>query len=251
MKQYQFLIVDDEPDAIDGLKYQVKKLVKQNTVFFCAKSVEDALLFWQTKSIDLIFLDIHLGKELGFDLLDQIPFSVRPPVIFVTAFDDYAIRALNSAALYYLLKPVSAADLSVAIDKFMQHHHFTIRQEQLQVLLENIIQPTSELNRVLLPLGNQMEMIPKNQIVRCESDSNYTHVYSLQGIKYTLAKTLKEVETCLPPVFFRIHRSHLVNLNMMQRVHKKESMLELVDGTRLPISEDRKGLLIERTKLIR
>ena len=251
MKQYQFLIVDDEPDAIDGLKYQVKELVKQNTVFFAAKSVEEALLLWQTKSIDLIFLDIHLGKELGFHLLDHIPLSVRPPVIFVTAFDDYAIRALNSAALYYLLKPVSATDLSVAINKFMQHHHFTIRQQQLQVLLENFLQPTSELNRVSLPLGDQMEMIPKNQILRCESDSTYTHVYSLQGTKYTLAKTLKEVELYLPSVFFRIHRSHLVNLNMLQRIHKKESMVELVDGTQLPISEDRKALLLERTKLTR
>lgn len=251
MKPYQFLIVDDEPDAIEDLQCMVKEITGSGTVFFSASNIQKALEVWQTKTIDCIFLDIHFGKENSFQLLDLIPMSKRPPLIFVTAYNDYAIKALNSAALYYLLKPVDRRELTAAIEKFIQQRLLSIRQEQLQVLLENCLQPTNELNRVALPLADNLELIPKNQIIRCESDSNYTHIYSLQGTKYTIAKTLKEIETFLPPVFFRIHRSHLINLNMVQQINKKESMIELVDGTRLPISEDRKPFLIDATKLTR
>lgn len=249
MKLIQILVVDDEIDAIEGLIHLIKSVIGKNVNFNTAKSVAEANEVFKTKPVDLIFLDIHLGKENGFHFLEGMPLTARPPVIFVTAYDNYAIKALNSAALYYLMKPVNKTELTAAINKYFQQQHYSIRQEQLQVLLENFLQPTNQLNRVALPVGDNLEMIPKNQIIRCESASNYTHIYSLDGTKYTLAKTLKEVEEYMPSVFFRVHRSHLVNLNMIKKVNKKEAIITLIDSTLIPISDERKSAFLDAVRL--
>ena len=248
MKQINILIVDDEKDAIEGLTNSLNDIAGKSILFFTSKTVDEGLEILRIKNIDLIFLDIHLGKENGFQLLENMPTLNSPAVIFVSAYEQYAIKALNSAALYYLLKPVVKSELTIAFNCFLDRQVKAVQLEQLQVLLENL-QPGNELSRVALPVGYNLEMLPRNQILRCESDSNYTYVYSLLGKKYTLVKTLKEVEQYLPPIFFRIHRSHIVNLNMVKKVNKKESNVTLVDGTLLPIADERKHALLDLVRL--
>ena len=116
-------------------------------------------------------------------------------------------------------------------------------------LMTHAVSFSGELSRLALPTKSAMELISVHQIVRCESDSNYTHIYTLSGAKYTLPKTLKEVEKSLAAFFFRIHRSHIVNLNMVRRINGKESSVELINGSHLPVSEDRKTILMGRVKI--
>jgi two-component system LytT family response regulator len=248
MKQYNFLLVDDEPDAINGLQYLLKAVFIQSFNHYAANTVKDALKIWKEKDIDLIFLDIQLGSQNGFQLLAEIPEHLRPPVIFVTAFDQFAMKALNSAALYYITKPVIKKELAKAMERFIGVNEIKIQQEQFQILVENILQPTNEINRLALPVGDKLEIVAKNKIIRCESESNYTHIFTIDNHRYTVAKTLKEVEKLLPATFIRVHRSYLVNINMLKSIDRKNSTLDLIDGTKFPISEDRKSILLDALK---
>lgn len=248
MKSFNFLLVDDEPDAVQGLQYLIKNIFTNKVSFYESNTVKKAINIWKEHPIDLIFLDIQLGSQNGFELLNEIPQNHRPPVIFVTAYNEFAMKALNSAALYYITKPVVKSELQKALDRFIATKEIKTQNEQFQILIENILQPTNEINRIALPVGNKLEVIAKSKIIRCESDSNYTNLFTIDGKRFNVAKTLKEVEKNLPAIFIRIHRSYLVNVNMIKSIDKKNGTLQLIDNTIYPIAEDRKSILLDTLK---
>ncbi|MES1225373.1 MAG: LytTR family DNA-binding domain-containing protein, partial [Bacteroidota bacterium] len=185
---------------------------------------------------DLLFLDIEMPLQSGFDLLAAIP-QIDFKVIFTTAYDQYAIRAIRYNALDYLLKPVSAKELGEAITRFQKLKDETkdVYEQQLENLFSN-----KEKNLAITTYDGVV-FLEIDKIIRCEADLNYTKFILTEGKSFLSSKTLKEYEDLLAihPNFIRVHRSHLVNVDYILKF-KNEGLLVLKDESAIPISRRRK-----------
>lgn len=197
---------------------------------------------------ELIFLDIEMPRMSGFDMLEKLlPF--RFDVIFTTAYDNYAIRAFKYSAMDYLLKPVAAEDLKQAVEKYLHPRQSNNYPVQLGLLKENIklINP-AHIQRIAIPTTEGLNMQPINDILYCEASSSYTIFHLSKGGKIVSAKTLKEYEELLEPHnFFRIHHSHMVNLNYVEKYIKGDGGFVLLsNGAEVAVSRSRKDVVLER-----
>ena len=194
---------------------------------------------------DLVFLDIEMPHKNGFDVLNETK-DCRYKVIFTTAYDQFAIRAFKFSALDYLLKPIDIRELQEAVEKAAVKEEQGSLDEKLQVLISQLQSPVRQ-ERIALPVADGMQFFHTDEILRCESDSNYTHISLTNGKKITIAKTLKEVEESLRGVdFYRIHQSHLVNMNHISKVVKGEGgYVVMKDGTTITISRNKKEAFLE------
>jgi two-component system LytT family response regulator len=180
----------------------------------------------------------------GFELLQQfndIPFSV----IFTTAYDQYAVRAIKFSALDYLLKPIDPIDLVSAVQKVEKHLQLPFK-EQLVMLMDKMNHGSS-FGRVAVPTWDGLELIPADSIISCEADDNYTHFHLKSRTKLTACRTLKEVQELLAPFrsFVRVHHSHLVNLNEITKYVRGEGgYLMMSNGTSIHVSRSRKDALL-------
>jgi two-component system LytT family response regulator len=191
-------------------------------------------------------LDIRLHHETGFDLLQQIA-SEKLEVIFITAYDQYAVQAIKYAALDYLLKPIDSQDLSKAVQKATVALSYKKQNEQLLFLIREL--SSGKPKKIALPTQEEIRYVEVSAIVRCEASNNYTFIFLADGEKILIAKTLKEYVDILPSTeFYRTHQSHLVNRSYIKSWLKEDGgKLLLINGTTIPVSrvnrERIKGLL--------
>jgi two-component system LytT family response regulator len=196
---------------------------------------------------DLIFLDIEMPSMNGFELLEQftsIPFSI----VFTTSYDQYAIKAIRFSALDYLLKPIDPKELVAAINKIrIQSRPPTA--EQFRMLLDQIQQKEITFTKIAVPTTEGFELIPADQVIRCEADDNYTHLYLKNKTTIVACRTLKEMEEQFQDFmsFIRVHHSYLVNLNEVKKYVRGEGgYLVMSDGTTVNVSRSRKEFLLKR-----
>ena len=196
---------------------------------------------------ELVFLDIQLGEESGFDLLKRLP-VVHFDVIFVTAFDTYAVQAFKFSAVDYLLKPVDPDDLLQAVARLEQKRSKEEIARKLETLFHNLTSSPALPKRIAIPTVKGMLYIPVGDIIRCESHVNYTSLFLTNGQKLTVAKTLKEFEELLSGHhFFRAHNSHLINLACIRSYNKgKGGSVSMIDNTEIEVSTRRKEELLKR-----
>lgn len=241
----QALIIDDEKNAIEVLELQLSRYCKQVQVLATAQGGVQGIELIRKYQPDLVFLDIEMPHKNGFDVLNETK-DCRYKVIFTTAYDQFAIRAFKFSALDYLLKPIDIRELQEAVDKAAVKEEQGSLDEKLQVLISQLQAPVRQ-ERIALPVGDGMQFFHIDEILRCESDSNYTHISLTNGKKITIAKTLKEVEESLRGVdFYRIHQSHLVNMNHISKVVKGEGgYVVMKDGTTITISRNKKEAFLE------
>lgn len=180
----------------------------------------------------------------GFDLLEGLP-RIDFEIIFVTAYDQYAIRAIKFAAVDYLLKPINALELKKAVDRVQSKHLRKNQQGQLEALLHNLQQQEK---KIALPQSDHIEFVAVNSIIRCQGDRNYTYFFLQDGRKLLVSRTLKEYVGLLDDQsFYRVHQSHLVNLNHIQKYRKRDGgILITSDGARIPVARARKEELLAR-----
>src|SRR5215472_11990720 len=207
------IIIDDETPCIQHLTGLLRKdCSSMIRLKGACRTLDEG---WESISRlqpDLVFLDIQLGEESGFDLLKRLP-VVHFDVIFVTAFDKYAVQAFKFSAIDYLLKPVDPDDLRQAVARLQQKRSKEETAKRFETLLDNLRNGTGLPRRISVPTVKGMEFLPVQEIVRCESHVNYTTIFLVNGQKLTVARTLKEFEELLEEYhFFRIHNSHLINL---------------------------------------
>lgn len=239
------IIIDDEPNAIDVLEMQLAQFCTDIHVLAKCDSGMKGIEAIRKHHPDLIFLDIEMPHKSGFDVLTEtkdIPYNV----IFTTAYDQFAIKAFKYAAMDYLLKPIDIAELQDAVERAKNKSgHLEGLEKKINRLMEQF-KPGSS-SRIVLPIGDTLHVLGPDDILHCEGDSNYTCIHLSNGKKITTAKTLKEVEATLQGLgFYRIHQSHLVNLKYIQRVFRGEgSFVEMVDGTHLNISRQKKESFLE------
>jgi two-component system, LytTR family, response regulator len=236
------IIVDDEESGRETLAW----LLSENTPFVhvlekCC-SAEEAAIAVKKHSPDLIFLDVQMPGGTGIDFLKKMQdFDFN--VIFVTAYDKFALEAIHLSALDYLLKPVKVEELKAAVAKAMELHEEKNQKSRLDFLLNNALAQNGHVqSKMMLPSLTGYDVVNIADIVRLESEINYTRFFFSTGKSTLISKTLKEFEPTLSRSgFYRIHRSHLVNMRHVVRFNKSGGgTVVLTDGTELEIARDRK-----------
>ena len=212
------ILIDDEKFCVEVLEELIREHCRMLEVVSTCSSGEEGISAIQQYQPDLIFLDIEMPRMSGFDMLEKLlPFHFD--VILTTAYDQYAIRAIKYTALDYLLKPIDSEDLKMAVDKYIHprtQHNYSAQLELLKDNMKQLHQP--QFQRIAIPTIEGLILLPVNDILFCEANSSYTILHLNKSEKIVSAKTLKEYEEILAPHgFFRVHHSHLVNLNHVQK----------------------------------
>ena len=244
------IIIDDEPHCVDVLSAMLtSKFTAEIALVGTASGAAEGRQLIVAKKPDLVFLDVEMPVETGLDLLmslDKIDFEV----IFTTAHQHYALKAIKLNALDYLLKPFSLEDLEEAIEKCKQKISNSINSEALKSMILNLKSRGAEIKKIGLPTGNGIRFVTIKDIVHIESENNYSHFFLIDKTRLIVSKTLKEFEDLLEGYdFFRIHNSHLINLAYVQTfLQKNGDYIILTDGSKLEVSRRRKTDLLEVLK---
>jgi len=242
------IIVDDEKHGRENLSGLLKQHCFEVDLVAQTNSVEDAIGLIKKHQPDLVFLDIEMPKKNGFQLLEYFPdFSFE--VIFVTAYDSYAIKAIRFSAADYILKPINYLELKSAVNKVSQRIIQKEENRQIKQLYNNIKQPQNA--KIGLPTSDRIEFVEADKIIRCQGEGNYTHIYFEEGKHLLVAKTLVEFEDLLKEYhFIRVHKAHLVNIKHVVAYLKTDGgILQLSNGDKVTISRRRKEIVMNSLKL--
>lgn len=240
------ILIDDEKNALEVLEWQVKTFCPQLQVMAMCLTADDGIAAIKEHHPQLIFLDIEMPLKNGFEVLKAFS-EPSFDVIFTTAYNQFAIKAIKFAAFDYLLKPVDAEDLKASVTRYLDKKSNSVKQ-QLQILLEQYTQPRHPAGRIALQTAEGLMMVTQDQIIRCQSISNYTKIFLTDKKQLVVAKTLKETEEILAGYsFYRIHHSHLVNINHVQRFVKTDGgYVVMTGGEEITVARNRKDGFIEQ-----
>ncbi len=237
----QSIIVEDEKTSRDILRNYLKKYCPNVQVLGEAENIDEALVLIRKNELDLVFLDVEMPYGNAFDLLDKVG-DINFETVFVTAYNQYAIDALNQHAAYYLLKPISIDELIKAVDFVNQ-----IKTKEKQ-FSNTILKPTTDSinEKLAVPMQSGFEVIDTENILYCQADDNYTNIFLSDGKKILVSKTLGFFEKQLVDKgFFRIHKSYLINLSTIKSYHKgKGGTIVLNNGKSLPVASSKKAGLL-------
>jgi two-component system LytT family response regulator len=239
------MIVDDKQASIELLKWLIQEHCPEIKQVTSANSVKEALPLLQSFEPDILFLDIQMPHQSGFDLLSAID-NWKFEVIFTTAYNEFAIQAIRFSALDYLLKPVDAGELVKAVERYkVKKIYAPAGGELYKNFIQNI---SSQKKKLALPGTSTIKYVGIDEIIRLQADRNYTHLFFVGGKQFLAAKTLKEYEEILPAEsFIRVHRMHLVN-NQFIKEYEREGTLVLKDGTNIEVSRRKKENLVKFLK---
>lgn len=235
------IIIDDERNAREAFTKIIERYFNDKVkVVSSAESVIKGVYAINKFNPDIVFLDIEMPGENGFHLFEHFE-KINFEVIFTTAYDQYAIKALQYSAIDYLLKPINYIDLRDALNRFEEKSNEKLKQERIELLLSNMNLGNNIKSKVALPTltGYQLEKI--NDVVYCEAEQNYTRIVLNTNKSIVVSKTLKFIEELLSPdVFFRIHKTYLVNLNYVKSYNRTDGHKVLLDnGTQLDVATRR------------
>lgn len=232
------LIVDDEASNLENLQQLLKTYADDVHVCAVAESVDEAVSAIKQHQPQLVFLDIQLHAQTGFDLLKQLG-EINFEIIFITAYNQYAIQAIRFSALDYLLKPIDIDELTAAINKARNLIQQKQKNERLGYLLEYLKDENKATPRIALPMLGETRYVNIADIVRCEADNTYTLFVLNNGEKILVSKTLKEYADMLTGHrFLRTHQTHLVNMAYIKSWLREDGgSLLLTDQTKIPISK--------------
>ena len=242
------IIIDDEAHCTDRLSGLLSTYCGSVVrLAGSARTLEEGWHMIIDLQPQLVFLDIQLGESTSFDLLDRFP-VIDFDIIFVTAYEKYAIRAFKFSAVDYLLKPVDPDDLRQAVARLQQRRSKEEIAKRFETLTYNLRNGPGLPRRISIPTVKGLEFLPVQDIVRCESHINYTSIFLTSGQKLTVARTLKEFEELLEDHnFYRVHNSHLINLAWIRSYHKgKGGSVCMTDNTEIEVSTRRKDELLKR-----
>ena len=239
------IIVEDEETSRDILKSYLKKYCPNVTVLGEAANVDEALQLIRSEELDLVFLDVEMPYGNAFDLLEKVGDRTFETV-FVTAYNHYAIDALNAHASYYLMKPISIDDLIKAVDYVSD-----IKAKENALQDQVLVSKTAHVNgKITIPQQDGFEVLETADILYCKADDNYTEIYLNTNKKKLVSKTLKYFEEALRDSgFARVHKSYLVNINeVVKYVKGKGGSVVLSNGKEVMVSASKKSELLSYFK---
>lgn len=240
------IIIDDEPDCVKLLALQLKMYCPQVQVVAGCTESETGYLKIKELLPDIVFMDIEMPVMNGFQLLEKIG-SIQFSLVFVTAYDQFAVKAFRFSALDYLLKPIDGKDLKAAVEKAEQRHW--PQPQQLNLLKEQLHGGTKNIpDKIALPYQNGVIFAEIKNVIYCESDNNYTRIYTVDGKKYLVAKTLGDIQEVLEERnFLRIHRQYLINLSHIKKYVRGDGNYVIMSNDQsIPVARNQKERLVER-----
>jgi two-component system LytT family response regulator len=241
------IIIDDEIDGVYNLKQMLQQWCHQVRVVATANDITNGIELVRKHAPDVLFLDVEMPFQTGFDLLQQIE-PLQPEVIFVTAYDKYATKAFRFNALDYLLKPVDPEQLIEAVEKAVKKKEGSQAFDTtLKTLLAHLPGSKPELKKLAIPSLNCVTMVNIDDIVKCIADNNYTTIHLSSGDKIVACKTLGEYEELLSEHnFFRPHKSSLINLDHIRKYVKEDGgYIIMSDGSTVEVSKRKKAEFLE------
>ena len=221
MSQLKAILVDDELSSLQNLKHKLEEFCPDIKIAAQAQQPEEAILLIRHHKPDVIFLDIEMPRMNGFRMLDEVG-EYDFDIIFTTAYNHYAVDAIRISAFDYLTKPIAIKDLQNAVERLVKQRHQATR-EKLDVLRQSLSDHKTQEDKIAIPTNDGMEFLPIKNIVHIESSTNYSKVFLKEGKPILVTRLLKDFEDMLFPYrFFRIHNSHLINLNYIQKYVRGE-----------------------------
>lgn len=247
MQPLNILIVDDEQHCVDTLQSMLQRKFPELPPANGRNSVSAARRFMEEETPDLVFLDIEMPHQNGFELfhkLERISFDV----IFTTAYEHYALKAIKFNALDYLLKPFSISELEAAVRKFIHKKQTHEVNPSLEAFLYNLRALNQTNKKIALPAINGLTFVPVHTIIRCESLGNYTRIHFTGKTNLLVSKSLKDFEFLLEDMdFFRVHHSHLINMQQIRSYIQGEGGYAVMsDGSHVEISRRRKAEFLKK-----
>ena len=243
------VIIEDEKHSRETLKTLLEEFCEDVKVLATASSVSEGVKVLSIFSPDVVFLDIELQSGEGFDILNQIE-SPDFEVIFTTAFEKYAIKAIKFSSLDYLLKPIDLEELKQAVDKARSRMDTSVYRQQIETLMLNLGQGSHKQEKICLATTAGMEFIQIKDIVLCKADGSYTSFTLKDGNNLLVSKHLKEYENLLAEHrFMRVHNSYLINLNEVKKYIKSDGgYIIMSNEMHVSISPRKKDDLLEYMK---
>jgi len=237
------LICDDEDSNRDNLRHLLTEYCPDIEIIGESDSNESTLRLILKENPDLVFLDIRMHKKTVFEVLAQID-KPRFEIIFVTAYDEYAFKAIKFNALDYLLKPIDISELQKSVQKVKNKIVAQNENQLLRNLITNLQLEDAD-KKIALPQENEIVFVPIKEIIRCQAESNYTRFYFISGKSLIISRTLKEFDLALSGYnFVRVHQSHLINAKQIASYVKQDGgYLKMLDGTSVPIARSRRDEL--------
>lgn len=240
------VIVEDELAAREVLKNYLSKYCPQVEVVGEAQNIKEAVPLLHEIQPQLVFLDVEMPFGNAFDVLEACK-DLHFETIFVTAFSEYSLKALNQSAAYYLLKPISIEELIVAVNKV---HHQVLNYEifnRNKIIVENFHETKPEKQQVILPTLEGFEVVKMEEIVRLRGNGNFTDLYLNNGNKKMVCRFLKHFSEILPLPFIRVHKSHIINMNCV-KAYNKGGIITLNDTTEIEVSPTYKEEFLKNFK---
>lgn len=241
------ILIDDEPKALAILKNKIERFCTNVNIIAETQNPEEALELIQKKKPQLVFLDIAMPQMSGFDLLAKIP-SPNFEIIFVTAFDDYAIDAINYCAIGYLVKPVDNQTLIATVIKAVQNIEEKTALEKNKLLIENIGVQTFQKKKIVIPSQDGLEFVEISNIVSCEGVDGYTKINLSKGKSILSSNSIGHFHKLLNAQdFYLIHKSYLINLDCIEK-YLNEGYVVLNNDQKLPVSRNRRSDFLNSLK---
>lgn len=244
------VLIDDDNNLREGMKAMINLYAPEIVIAGEAESVKTGIELIEKVSPDIIFLDILMNDGSGFDVLEQLNKkygNISSHVVFITAHEKFAIKAFRFSALDFLLKPVDPEELQTVIKKIKNIIHQNNNHHNIELLLDNIRKKPEGFKKIALSTSDGIHLFEIKDIIRCESEDNYTKFFFKNHKSVMISKTLKEYEELLEDQGFeRIHQSHLINLNELKSYIKKDGGFVIMsDDSQLPVSQRKKEKLQE------
>lgn len=222
MGNLKAILIDDELSSLQNLQHKLDEFCPNISVVAVSQKPEEAIELIKKHSPDVIFLDIEMPRMSGFRMLEKLG-NIHPEIIFTTAYNHYAIDAIRMSAFDYLTKPIAITDLQNAINRLQEADGNRLTKERLDLLRHTVDDVQKTNDKIAVPTNDGIEFFQIKDIVRIESSGNYCYVCFVNGKKTIVTKLLKDFEEMLLPYrFFRIHHSHLINLDFIKKYIRGE-----------------------------
>jgi len=236
------ILVDDEESNISSLKEKINRHCPQVEIIATCDNAEKAIEAINFLKPDIVFLDIEMPVMNGFLMLQQLEFK-NFELVFTTAYDHYAIKAIRFSALDYLVKPIEIDELKIAVERAEKKRADTTSANQLELLLENLLTKKNDFQKIAIPTTDGLQFIKINDIIYLEANANYTHIFLEDTKKYIVCHTLKDFEDMLPvATFVRVHNSYIINKNFAEKYIRGDGgQVVLSNGSVIDISKRKKA----------
>ncbi len=242
----KILVIDNETNIRESVVQLIKNFCPFPTILFEANGVKTGRQSIEKNIPDIVFLDVELDDGTGMDLLTNLT-EINFHIVFITAHNKYAIDAFRFSAIDFLLKPISVEELIETFEKISKQLKNEFLHEQLQIMQDSLNKITYKDKKIVLKDSNSFYFIDVKDIIRCESDGQYTEFYIENSKKIIISKSLKEYEEMLEPYgFIRPHHSHIININKILRFNKTEGgSLVLNNNDEIPVSHRKKAQILQ------